>query len=76
MNKLPTEKRVQILNMLVEGSSMRSISRVVRVSINTVTKLLIDAGEACAVNTVVRTAPIAIPAYTLIMRIPAGALHP
>lgn len=48
MNKLPTEKRVQILNMLVEGSSMRSISRVVGVSINTVTKLLIDAGEACA----------------------------
>ena len=33
--------------MLVEGSSMRSISRVVGVSINTVTKLLVDAGEAC-----------------------------
>ena len=48
MNKLPNEKRVQILNMLVEGSSMRSISRVVGVSINTVTKLLVDAGEACA----------------------------
>ena len=37
-----------ILNMMVEGSSMRSISRVVDVSINTVTKLLIEAGEACA----------------------------
>lgn len=48
MNKLPLEKRVAILNMLVEGSSMRSISRVVDVSINTVTKLLEDAGEACA----------------------------
>jgi len=48
MNKLPTEKRVQILNMLVEGSSMRSISGVVGVSINTVTKLLVEAGEACA----------------------------
>lgn len=48
MNKLPTEKRVQILNMLCEGSSMRSISRVVDVSINTVTKLLIDAGTACS----------------------------
>lgn len=46
MNKLPLEKRVQILNMLVEGSSMRSISRVVDVSINTVTKLLMDAGHA------------------------------
>jgi len=47
MNRLPTKKRVQILSMLVEGSSMRSISRVVGVSINTVTKLLVDAGEAC-----------------------------
>ncbi len=47
MNKLPLAKRVQILSMLVEGSSMRSVSRVADVSINTVTKLLIDAGEAC-----------------------------
>src|SRR5476651_1463067 len=50
MNKLPLAKRVQILSMLCEGSSMRSISRVVDVSINTVTKLLIDAGTACAAH--------------------------
>ncbi len=49
MNKLPLHKRVQILAMLVEGSSMRSISRVVGCSINTVTKTLVDAGEACAI---------------------------
>ena len=48
MNKLPLEKRVQILHMLVEGSSMRSISRVVGVSFNTVAKLLAAAGVACA----------------------------
>jgi IS1 family transposase len=48
MNKLPLAKRVQILSMLCEGSSMRSISRVIDVSINTVSKLLVDAGEACA----------------------------
>lgn len=48
MSKLPLKTRVQILSMLVEGSSMRSISRVCDVSINTVTKLLVDAGEACA----------------------------
>jgi IS1 family transposase len=48
MNKLPDSKRVQILQMLCEGSSMRSISRVTDVSINTVTKLLVDAGTACA----------------------------
>jgi IS1 family transposase len=45
MNKLSLAKRVLILNMLVEGSSLRSISRVADVSINTVTKLLVDAGE-------------------------------
>jgi IS1 family transposase len=49
MNKLPLQTRVQILSMLCEGSSMRSISRITGVSINTVSKLLIDAGNACAV---------------------------
>src|SRR3954449_2122172 len=48
MNKLPLDKRTQILAMLCEGSSMRSISRVCDVSINTVSKLLVDAGKACA----------------------------
>lgn len=47
MNRLPLAKRVQILSMLCEGSSMRSISRVCDVSINTVSKLLVEAGEAC-----------------------------
>jgi IS1 family transposase len=47
MNKLPLAKRVLILTLLCEGSSMRSISRVADVSINTVTKLLEDAGETC-----------------------------
>ena len=46
-NKLPLANRVQILSMLVEGSSMRSISRVADVSINTVSALLVDAGKAC-----------------------------
>jgi len=48
MNRLPVAKRVQILSMLVEGSSLRSISRIAGVSINTVTKLVVDAGMACA----------------------------
>jgi IS1 family transposase len=47
MNKLPLAKRILILNMLGEGSSLRSISQVADVSINTVTKLLVDAGETC-----------------------------
>ncbi len=48
MNTLPLHKRVQILNMLVEGMSMRATSRVADVSINTVKKLLIQAGQAAA----------------------------
>jgi hypothetical protein len=48
MNKLPLGTRAQILSMLCEGSSMRSISRVCDVSINTVAKLLEEAGEVCA----------------------------
>ena len=48
MNRLPTQTRAQILHMLVEGSSMRATARVTGVSINTVSKLLVDAGGACA----------------------------
>ena len=47
MNKLPIAKRVQIINLLVEGSSLRAASRIADVSINTVTKLLVDVGRAC-----------------------------
>jgi IS1 family transposase len=48
MNRLPIETRAQILTLLCEGSSMRSITRITGVSINTLTKLLIDAGRAAA----------------------------
>jgi len=47
MNKLSIAKRAQILHLLVEGTSMRATSRIADVSINTVTKLLIDVGTAC-----------------------------
>lgn len=48
MNKLPVVKRSAILTALAEGCSMRSTARMNFVSINTVVKLLIDAGTACA----------------------------
>lgn len=48
MNKLPIQKRAQILGLLVEGTSLRATSRLADVSINTVTKLLVDVGSACA----------------------------
>ena len=48
MNRLSSGQRTRILNQLVEGASMRAITRIEKVGINTVTKLLVDAGEACA----------------------------
>jgi IS1 family transposase len=48
MNKLDVAARAKILAMLCEGASMRSVSRMADVSINTVAKLLMDAGKFCA----------------------------
>ena len=48
MNRLPDAKRIQILSLLCEGTSMRAISRLADVSINTVTRELVLAGQACA----------------------------
>jgi IS1 family transposase len=47
MNRLPVGRRAQILGMLVEGNSLRAVTRLADVSINTVTKLLLDVGSAC-----------------------------
>lgn len=47
MNKLSSDKRATILTLLCEGSSLRAISRITGVSLDTATKLLIDAGRAC-----------------------------
>jgi IS1 family transposase len=46
MNRLPLETRAKIVGMMVEGNSLRSISRMCDVSINTVSKLLVDLGDA------------------------------
>jgi len=48
MNKLPSHKRAQILHLLVEGNSMRATARIADVAFNTVDKLFIEAGHACA----------------------------
>src|SRR5882757_3912904 len=48
MNKLLSAKRAQILSLLCEGNSLRSVSRLTDTSINTVSKLLVDAGLVCA----------------------------
>ena len=48
MNQLNKEKRAQILACLIEGNFIRSTVRLTGAAKNTVTKLLIDSGRACA----------------------------
>ena len=48
MNRLTHQKRKQILHLLVEGNSLRAASRISDVSFNSVSKLFVDAGLACA----------------------------
>ena len=48
MRKLDPKTRAMILRLLVEGNSIRATSRIADVSKNTVNKLLIDVGAACA----------------------------
>ena len=59
MNKLPLAKRAQVLGCLVEGNSIRSTVRITGVAKNTVAKLLVDVGLACAEyqNEVLRNLP-------------------
>ncbi len=48
MKKLPAADRARILHLLCEGSSIRAVTRLTGASKNTVIKLMIDAGKACA----------------------------
>lgn len=59
MNRLSLQDRARILSCLVEGNSLRATTRMVGCSINTVTKLLVDLGTACAIyqNEMLRDLP-------------------
>lgn len=46
VNRLPRQDRARILHHLVEGNSMRATTRLLGVGINTVARLVRDAGEA------------------------------
>jgi IS1 family transposase len=48
MNRLDAATRCRVIAALVEGNSLRSTSRMTGIAINTVVKLLVDAGKACA----------------------------
>ena len=47
MNQMSTKRRAQVVRSLVEGNSIRSTVRMTGAAKNTVTKLLVDLGEAC-----------------------------
>jgi IS1 family transposase len=48
VNCLDTKTRAQVIRCLIEGCSIRATVRMTGVAKNTVTKLLVDMGEACA----------------------------
>jgi IS1 family transposase len=48
MNRLSIERRAQVVGALVEGNSIRATVRMTGAAKNTVTKLLVDLGAACA----------------------------
>jgi IS1 family transposase len=48
VNRLSTDKRAQIVSCLCEGMSIRATVRVTGAAKNTVTKLLVELGGACA----------------------------
>ena len=48
MRKLPASERARILHLLCEGNSIRAVTRLTGASKTTVTKLVVDAGQACA----------------------------
>jgi len=48
MNRLSREKQAQIIHALVEGNSIRATARMANVSKDTVVKLQVEAGYACA----------------------------
>ena len=48
MNRLPLQKRVQVIAALTEGNSIRSTVRMTGVAKNTITKLVAELGPSCA----------------------------
>ena len=48
MNRLSRQERAQIIRALVEGNSLRSTVRITGFALNTITKLLVELGDACA----------------------------
>ncbi len=50
MNRLPSDKRRQVISCLVEGNSIRATVRMTGGAKNTVAKLLVDLGTVCSIH--------------------------
>jgi hypothetical protein len=48
MNKLTTEERTRVVAALVEGNSLRAVTRMTGVHRTTIQNLLVDLGKACS----------------------------
>lgn len=48
MNRLSTAERARVINYLIEGCSLRSTMRLTGVAKKTVSRILVETGEACA----------------------------
>jgi IS1 family transposase len=48
MNRVPLARRVQVINCLVEGNSIRSTERMTGTHRDTICRLLVEVGEGCA----------------------------
>jgi IS1 family transposase len=48
MNRLPIDRRAQIINALVEGNSIRSTERMLNVHRDTIMRLMVEVGNGCA----------------------------
>ena len=47
MNKLSFEDRAKVVRLLVEGTSLRSASRITNIHIDTITRVLVQVGQFC-----------------------------
>lgn len=47
MNRLTNPQRAHVLHLLCEGNSIRAVTRLTGISKTTVSKLVVDAGQAC-----------------------------
>jgi len=48
MNRVPLVRRIQIINCLVEGNSIRSTERMTGTHRDTICRLLVEVGDGCA----------------------------